>query len=88
LNRNIVIVIDVWREYDVGLTGCPAVKDLERNYGTKWKKSGLDSKYFRRRNELYNAIKKKAEDENISCDVAAERLEDTRKRGKLSLHRL
>ncbi|KAI8891347.1 hypothetical protein K501DRAFT_265210 [Backusella circina FSU 941] len=36
LNRNRVTVIDVWREYDVGPTGCPAVKDLERNYGTKW----------------------------------------------------
>ncbi|KAI8877486.1 hypothetical protein K501DRAFT_147510, partial [Backusella circina FSU 941] len=58
LNRNIITVIDVWKEYDVGLTGCPAVKDLEINYDTKWRKSGLESKYFRRRNELYNAIRK------------------------------
>ncbi|KAI8881406.1 hypothetical protein K501DRAFT_189014 [Backusella circina FSU 941] len=51
-NRNIVTVIDVWRECNVGITGCPVVKDLKRNYGTTWKKSGLESKYFRRRNEL------------------------------------
>ncbi|KAI8883647.1 hypothetical protein K501DRAFT_184010, partial [Backusella circina FSU 941] len=64
------------------------VYKLINDDGTKWRKSRLESKYFRRRNELYNAIKKKPEDENISCDVAAERLEDTGKRCKLSLHQL
>lgn len=88
LNRKIVTVTDVWREYNVGLPGCPAVKDLERDYGTNWRKLEHESKYFRRRNEIYTAIKRKAEDENKSCEIAAERLEETRKRCKLSLHKL
>ncbi|EIE89012.1 hypothetical protein RO3G_13723 [Rhizopus delemar RA 99-880] len=54
MNREIVSVTDVWREYSEGLGGNPSVQYLEERYGTAWRKERKDSRFFSRRNEIYN----------------------------------
>lgn len=88
LNRNIVTVTDVWREYSIGLSNCPAVRDLEKEHGTKWRKPENESRYYNRRKELYIAIEKKAGEEHVSYEEAARRLEITRQKLNYSLDKL
>ncbi|KAI8062948.1 transcriptional activator of glycolytic enzymes-domain-containing protein, partial [Thamnidium elegans] len=82
------MISNVWREYNVSLSGCPAVKDLEQTHGTKWRKPEHESRYFSRRKEMYKAIENKVENENISNEESARRLEEIRKRLAISIDQL
>ena len=88
LNRKIVTVTDVWREYGSGLGGNPSVDYLEKEFGTAWRKDRTESRFFSKRNELYKAIKDKADKERISCEEAARRIEERRKQLGISLDKL
>lgn len=88
LNRTIVSVVDVWREYSSGLGGHPSVEFLETTYGTAWRKERKESRFFSRRNELYKAIKEKALLERTSCEEAARRIEERRVQLGVSLDKL
>ncbi|CEP12536.1 hypothetical protein [Parasitella parasitica] len=87
-NRKIVTVVDLWREYTVGLDGGPSIKELEAQYGTTWRKDRKESQFFSRRNELqYNYIKKNAND-RLPCEEIAKRLEEQRVHLNLSIDKL
>ncbi|KAG1523523.1 hypothetical protein G6F52_004957 [Rhizopus delemar] len=88
MNRKIVSVTDVWREYSEGLGENPSVQYLEEKYGTAWRKERKDSRFFSRRNEIYNGIKRKAEEERISLEEAARMLEERRVQLNISLDKL
>lgn len=88
MNREIVSVTDVWREYSEGLGGNPSVQYLEEKYGTAWRKERKDSRFFSRRNEIYNGIKRKAEEDRISFEEAAKKLEERRVQLNISLDKL
>lgn len=88
LNRTIVTVTDVWREYANGLCGGPSVEYLEKEFGTSWRKDRKESRFFSRRNELYKAIKSKADAERTSCEEAARRIEERRAFLCISLDKL
>lgn len=88
LNREIMTVTDVWREFSNGLGGNPSVEHLEKEYGTAWRKDRKESRFFSRRNELYKAIKLKAEREKTSCEEAARRIEERRAHLGISLYKL
>ncbi|KAG1049061.1 hypothetical protein G6F43_008591 [Rhizopus delemar] len=88
MNRKIVSVTDVWREYSEGLGENPSVQYLEEKYGTAWRKERKDSRFFSRRNEIYNGIKRKAEEERISFEEAARMLEERRVQLNISLNKL
>jgi hypothetical protein len=63
LNRDILTITDVWREYSVGFPGKPSIQSLEAQFGTAWRKDRKESRFFSRRKELYKAIEKKVEEE-------------------------
>lgn len=88
LNRTIVSVTDVWREYSSGLSGHPSVEYFENTYGTAWRKDRKESRFFSRRNEIYKAIKEKATQERTSCEEAARRIEERRVQLGISLDKL
>jgi hypothetical protein len=88
MNRHFVSVVDVWREYKEGILGKPSVESLERNFGVAWRKDRAVSRFFCRRNVLYNEIKKIALNNNISCEEAAVVLENRRVELKVSLDKL
>lgn len=88
MNRNLVKVTDVWREYSVGLSGGPAIKSLEEDYGTKWRKDRTESKFYNTRLVLYKEIQKICERDCISTEEAAEKLERRRIELKASIDKL
>ncbi|KAG1467769.1 hypothetical protein G6F56_004227 [Rhizopus delemar] len=88
MNRNLVQVTDVWREYSVGLSGGPAIKSLEEDYGTKWRKDRTESKFYNTRLVLYKEIQKICERDCISTEEAAEKLERRRIELKASIDKL
>jgi hypothetical protein len=88
IDRNVFNVIDVWREYTVGIKGGPAIEYLERNFQTKWRQDRTESRYFSSRLVLYNEIKKISETSHISKDEAAEKLEKRRQELKFTLYKL
>jgi len=88
LNRTIVTVTDVWREYTDGLCGGPSVEYLEKELGTAWRKDRKESRFFSRRNEIYKAIKSKADAERTSCEEAARRIEERRSSLCISLDKM
>lgn len=88
LGRTLVTVTDVWREYSNGLGGNPSVEHIEREYGTAWRKERKESRFYSRRKELYDTIKKMADKQRTSCEEASWRLEDRRVRLGVSLDKL
>jgi hypothetical protein len=72
LNRHLQSMEGVWREYvEPQPPHMTSVRMLEKSYGTTWRKSSSESRFFLRRKELYDAIEKTAEDEGIACLEAA-----------------
>lgn len=85
LSRRIKTVRDVWKEYKVGLFGGPAVEDLEKNFGTGWRKDRTESRYFCRRKKIYDEVQKVSREKNIPLAQAVESVEERRLNLKLSL---
>ena len=56
LSTGVVTVHDLWREWHSGLSGGPAVKDLELQWGTEWRK-GKESKKYICRKAVIDGIK-------------------------------
>jgi hypothetical protein len=88
LDRSHSTVMQVWQEYEMGAPGCMAVKDLENQYHTGWRKHPTEGKYFSRRNVLYKELERIAGHDQISLREAAQQLEETRKRHKKTLDTL
>ena len=78
MSRTIVSVVDLHREYVEGLGGNPAVKDMERQYGTKWRLSTADRKFFNRRKVIYDEIERIASNQRLAPSEAAKILEEHR----------
>ncbi|OWZ22012.1 Short-chain dehydrogenase [Phytophthora megakarya] len=49
MNRKITSVRELWEEWHHGLMHQPSVEYLETKYGTKWRSSTKESKFFSRR---------------------------------------
>ena len=91
MNRNLVTVVDVWREYSVGVNGGPSIKHLEETYNTKWRTQGqnrTESRFFNRRLNIYKEVQKLSTERGITCEEAAQFLECTRIAGKMTLNQL
>lgn len=78
LCRHLKTVTDVWREYELGLPGQPAVQFLEQTQGTSWRRDRTESRYFSRRKVIYDKVKKTASEYKISTTEAAEIIERKR----------
>lgn len=85
LSRRIKSVMDVWKEYKVGLFGGPAVEQLEMTYGTAWRKDRTESRFFCRRKKIYDEVQKVSREKNIPLAQAVESVEEQRLHYKLSL---
>jgi hypothetical protein len=47
---------DVWREWDSGILGGPALTDLEATWGDKWRRSGAERTAWCRRKTLVDEL--------------------------------
>lgn len=85
MSRGIVSITDLWREWNEGLCGGYAVIDLERRWGTKWRKNEKEKKFFNRRKIIISTIEKYAIDHNISQQTAVDIAERRRSQKGYSL---
>lgn len=87
MSRTICSVQDLWREWNFGLSGRPAVKDLERSFGTKWRSNPSESRYFTGRKVIIDEIERLvATNTCVSHDQAVNHLENKRLANKGSLN--
>jgi hypothetical protein len=56
MSRGIDTVRMAWQEWQNGLNGGPADKDLESHYGSKWRTGASDRKLFRRRKNIVDHV--------------------------------
>lgn len=58
MSRSITTVKDLYQEWEHGIGGNLPIKELERRYGTKWRSSFAESKFFNRRKKIVSSIEK------------------------------
>src|SRR5947207_15356982 len=58
---------DVWREWDSGILGRPALRDLEATWGDKWRRSGAERTAWCRRKMLVDELVR-----HVSCGLTPE----------------
>lgn len=88
MDRTILNVVDVWREYTAGIGGGPSVEYLEKNFQTKWRKDRTESRFFSSRSVIYNEIRRISERDFISKEEAASILERRRQELGFTLYKL
>lgn len=83
MNRNIRTVNDLWREYTIGLDDAigsgrrrlPAVRDLEMQFGTKWRSKEKDRRFFNRRKIIYQEVERMVRDNAMTESDAVRELD-------------
>lgn len=56
MGRGVSTVRQLWLEWSHGLGGNPPICELEEKHGTKWRRTASESKFFRRRKKIIDAI--------------------------------
>ncbi|RLN74418.1 hypothetical protein BBJ28_00022643 [Nothophytophthora sp. Chile5] len=88
LDRNLSDVESVWREFALGLPGRPAVRLLEATYKNKWRSNDAESRFYRKRRELYHAVTTIAKARKITSFGAARLLDEYACAESLTLDKL
>ncbi|KAL9938962.1 hypothetical protein V8E36_001775 [Tilletia maclaganii] len=84
-SRALTTIAHVWEEYERGINGGPAVKELEAVWQHKWRADAKNRKSFSQRAKLYRLITRLAVEKRITEDAAAEALDKARRALKGSL---
>ncbi|KAI7847024.1 transcriptional activator of glycolytic enzymes-domain-containing protein [Circinella umbellata] len=80
LSSGVCTTQDLWREWHDGLSGGPAIKDLENQWGTVWRKN--QSKKYNRRKRVIEGVKAYIELHMLQVDEALKMVEYWRKNPK------
>jgi hypothetical protein len=56
MGRGVVTVRKLWSEWNVGLVGKLPIREMEKKYGTRWRQTPGESKFFCRRKKIIDAI--------------------------------
>ncbi len=83
MNRLLVSVKNLWKEYTEGFPGGYAVRQLEADWGTAWRKNPTESRFFNRRMVIIREIKRLQREEGKTESQAVDLLD--RRRGNNSL---
>jgi len=86
MSRGIVSIPDLWREWSEGLCGNHAVSDLEKRWGTQWRRSEKEKKFFNRRYIILKEIERYAHEHGISIQTAVDEAERRRIQRNCSLN--
>ncbi|KAK9380523.1 transcriptional activator of glycolytic enzymes-domain-containing protein [Kockiozyma suomiensis] len=89
MSREVTTVPELWQEWMHGLNGGPKVRELEEKYGTRWRSSSAERKFFCLRKVILDYIHRIGEIQGISREDAVLQVEAIRKQhGYTSLQRL
>jgi len=75
MDRTVKTLNDAWREWHIGFTGKPSVKYMEDKYGTLWRNSAAETKYYNRRHIIIKFIEDKAKIWNLPIPDVIKRIE-------------
>ncbi|KAK4700175.1 hypothetical protein P7C70_g6078, partial [Phenoliferia sp. Uapishka_3] len=76
MSRTISSVTDLWREYDQGIGGRPAVRDVYEIKGHKWSSNDSERKHYQRRMTIVEKVKQLALQHTVREVDVAERLDE------------
>jgi hypothetical protein len=69
-------VVDLWRAWSVGAYGCPAWKDLEAEWGPRWRvQHKANAQYFSSRKRIIHEVQQRAEAAGQAAEVVASQLD-------------
>ncbi|KAK7205815.1 transcriptional activator of glycolytic enzymes-domain-containing protein [Myxozyma melibiosi] len=89
MSRDVTTVPELWQEWTIGLNGGPKVRELEEKFGTRWRSSSAERKFFCLRKVILDYIHRIGEMQGISLEEAVLQVEAIRKQhGFNSLQRL
>lgn len=89
MSRCVKTVKDLWREFYCGLGDGPAIITLEARWGTKWRQSEAESRFFQRRYKIISEINKLVTEGRFhSAEAAVEYMNNYQSTHKMSLHKL
>ncbi|KAG2221845.1 hypothetical protein INT45_003559 [Circinella minor] len=74
MSRGITNLYDLWREWHTGLSGSPAVLELERTWKTKWRRG--DDKWVNRRATIVCEIQTYKEKYQLTPEAALKEIDD------------
>lgn len=77
MSRKTVDISTLWKEYTVGINGNPAIRTMERQFGTAWRKSSSETKFYTNRLPLLREIQRMLDSEQ-ALDQAILHLENER----------
>ena len=86
LSRQVVTILDLWREWTVGLGGLLSVTSLDATYGSRWRSSSK-RQYYSIRKVLIDEILARAggTHETEALEAVVEAMEGERVKGKASI---
>lgn len=76
LSRGLSSIAEIHQEWNHGINGGRSVISMNLAYGSKWRKGKGDPQRYSRRKKIIQGIKKHAERECVSEDVACAALDD------------
>jgi hypothetical protein len=83
LSRGVTTILDLWREWTVGLGGQLSVEALDERWGSRWR-CGAEFQFYSRRKVIIDEIKRLVAGGREAIDVV-DSLEEQRLRSKASL---
>jgi hypothetical protein len=94
LNPKVLKVTQLWEEYDQGfipgpgMPRGPAIRDLDIEYGTKWRTAGAERKAYFRRSRIWEAVLNAAAKLVLPPQTVAEKIQRYQENENISLHKL
>ena len=85
MSRTIATVHDLWREWSLGIGSGPSVKALEDIWGTKWRNSDAERRFFNRRRIIIDEVNRMVKEESITVEEAIRILDAKMKASNKSL---
>lgn len=85
MKRDHQTITQVWEEWDQGINGGPAIKNLEKDYQNKWRTKGADRQFFSVRKRLIDYIITTAEEEGKPVTAVVDEVEAKRDNEALSI---
>lgn len=70
MSRGLTRVLEFWREWHNGIGAEPSIESLEKTFGTKWRSSAREFKFYSRRNVIIQHVKATMSARNIGATAA------------------
>ena len=87
-------VVDLWREYTLGVPHragappAPSIRQLDREFGPKWRAKDNCRKAYSRRRHIWEAVEQASENLDLSPEIVAEKVDRWRENHGYTLNRL